>query len=293
MSPQIIQNTRPAARKRAPWGAVLPEGSPEEMVTEVDWSRWYLDEDDVAQSIEQGFTIRTLFFALEELARLRGWQNVVFGADNYFAWVPHEPLVRITPDIYLVDNPPPPPRPDSWQTWLPGHHPPRWALEIVIDDDWKKYYQETPPKYAQLGCSELVIFDPDAARFATNNQARVPLTVYRRGDDGLFVRVCSGQGPIYSVELDIWLSSHQEGAAVRLRPCFDQAGQQLVPTAAERASAEAERARVEEEKAHREAEKARIAQAQALAEAQAREQAEKRIRELEERLLQLEERSRN
>jgi hypothetical protein len=273
MSQQIIEQSRQSIRKRAPWGAVLPELSPEEMVTEVDWSRWYLDEDDMVESFEQGTIIRTLISSLEELVQQRGWQNVAFGADNYFAWVRDEPLVRISPDVYLIDNPPPPPRPAGWQTWLPGHHPPRWALEIV-SSDWKKDYQEAPPKYAQLGCSELVIFDPDAATGMTNHQTRTPLTMYRRGGDGLFVRVYSGQGPIYSTELDIWLSVQRQGSAARLRPCFDEEGKQLVPTAAERARAEAERAQ--------------IAEAQARTETQAREQAEQRIRELEERLHKLE-----
>ncbi len=255
MSPQITPNSKSAPTekraKRAPRGAVLSGGLSEEIATDVDWSRWYLDEDDMVEGFEQGVIIRTLISALEELARLRGWENVVFGADNYFSWVPSEPLVRISPDVYLIDNPPPPPRPASWQTWLPGHHPPRWALEIV-SSDWKKDYEEAPPKYSHLGCSELVIFDPDAARSATNNQLRTPLTMYRRGEDGFFVRVYSGHGPVYSVELNVWLSVHQEGTVARLRPCFDEAGEQLVPTAAERALA-----------------------------------AEKRIRELEEKLLQL------
>ena len=86
-----------------------------------------------------------------------------------------------------------------WQTWLPGHRPPRWAVEIV-SDDWKKDYEDNPLKYAQLGARELVIFDPDAALTSDRRGVRVPLQVYRRDADGAFVRVYRGEGPARSEE---------------------------------------------------------------------------------------------
>ncbi len=243
------------------------------MVAEVDWSRWYLDEDERVESYEQGAIIRVMLSSLSELARQRGWTRILFGADNYFAWVPEEPRVRVSPDVYLVDDPPAPPIPSGWQTWQEGHHPPRWAVEIV-SSDWKKDYLEAPEKYAQLGCRELVLFDPDVARLAVKNKLREALTVYRKGADGLFVRVYAGAGPCYSVEIDAWLHARLEGPVARLRIALDERGRETVPTEAESAQAEAERAQAEAERADEEARR--------------RAEAEGRVRELEERLRKLE-----
>jgi Uma2 family endonuclease len=228
---------------------VLRDLPPEEMVADVDWSRWYLDEDDMVESFEQGAIIRTLLSCLSELARQRGWQRVLFGADNYIAWVREEPRVRVSPDVYMMDDPPEPPMPAGWQTWLPGHHSPRWAVEIV-SSDWKKDYEEGPAKYAQLGCRELVLFDPDVARGAAKNKSRVPLTVYQRAADGLFVKVYSGAGPARSKEIDAWLQIRCEGGVARLRLSADEAGRALVPTEGERADAEARRAEAAEKRLH-------------------------------------------
>ena len=267
-------------RKRAPWGPVLGDLPPEEMVADVDWSRWYLDEDEMAESYEQGAIIRTLLSCLSELARQRGWQRVLFGADNYFAWVREEPRVRVSPDVYLMDDPPEPPMPAGWQTWLPGHHPPRWAVEIV-SSDWRKDYQEAPAKYAQLGSRELVLFDPEVARGAVTHKSRVPLTVYQRGADGPLVKVFSGAGPARSVEIDAWLQVRCEKGLARLRLSTDEAGVELVPTESERAQAEAQNAAKEAQNAAREAQRAD-------AEAQRRAEAERRLREMEERLRRIE-----
>ncbi|MBK8256766.1 MAG: Uma2 family endonuclease [Polyangiaceae bacterium] len=150
-------------------------------------------------------------------------------------WVPGEHLVRVSPDAYLLDDPPPAPRPKSWQTWLPGHKPRRWALEVV-SEEWKNDYEEKPAKYAQLGALELVIFDPEAAMAGGGKSPnRVPLQIYRRGADGAFVRVYWGDGPAYCQQLDAWVLSKPEGKAARLRIALDAAGTDIVPTAQERA----------------------------------------------------------
>jgi Uma2 family endonuclease len=258
---------------RPPSGPVLRDLPPDQRVAEVDWSRWYLDEDEMVESFEQGAIIRIMLSSLSELARQRGWARILFGADNYFAWVPEEPRVRVSPDIYLVDDPPEPPIPSGWQTWQEGHRPPRWAVEIV-SSDWKKDYLEGPEKYAQLGCRELILFDPDVARLAMRNPLREALTVYRKGADGLFVRVYSGAGPCYSAEIDAWLHVRIEGPVARLRIALDEQGKSLVPTEGERAQAEAERAEAQAGRADEEARK--------------RAEAERRVRELEERLRNLE-----
>jgi Uma2 family endonuclease len=216
---------------------VIRDPAPEDVGAPIDWSSWYLtDEEDMGESAEQGEIIRMLLSALSQLAIERGLSRVYFGADNFFAWVEEEPLVRVSPDVYLVDDPPPLPLPKSWQTWLPGHRAPRWAVEIV-SDEWKKDYEDAPPKYAQLGTRELVIFDPAAAITPDRKGQRVPFQVYRRDADGLFVRVHRGDGPVRCEEIDASLIAERHASAVRLRVARDEAGKDLVLTAEERVKA--------------------------------------------------------
>ncbi|MEZ4301482.1 MAG: Uma2 family endonuclease [Polyangiaceae bacterium] len=253
--------------------------SPNEAAAPIDWSSWYLtDEDDEGQTVEQSSILWELLSALRQWVAERGWKDVLCSGDNFFAWVESEPLVRVSPDAYLLDEPPPAPRPKFWQTWLPGHKPPRWAVEVV-SEDWKKDYDDNPPKYAQLGARELVIFDPEALA-ADESSRRVPLQVYRRGDDGAFVRAYRGKGPAFCEEIDAHLVIVNEGGAPRLRIARDAAGTDLVPTAEQRAQREASRAQQEARRAQQEARRAQE-------EADARRAAEEKVRALEAELARL------
>jgi Uma2 family endonuclease len=266
METQSASVTGCSSRGRKPLALVIDPG-PEEASAPIDWSAWYLtDEEDMGEGADQSDILAILLSSLGELAFERGWQNVYWSGDNFFAWVPSEPLVRVSPDAYLMDDAPPPPRPKSWQTWLPGHKAPRWAVEVV-SEAWRKDYDDNPPKYAQLGVKELVIFDPEARESARQQKERVPLQLYRRGDDGAFVRAYRGDGPVFCEQIGAWLVIVPDGAAARLRIARDAAGKDIVPTAAERARAE--------EKARRAEEKARLAAEERAAEA------ENRVRELE------------
>src|SRR5262249_25498040 len=162
----------------------------------------------------QGDDINEVHSSLTVLAEERGWARVRVGFDNFFAWIQAEPLVRVSPDVYLLDDPPAE-LPKSFQTWLPGHHPPRWALEIGSEErkSWRKDTEENPLKYAQLGTRELVIFDPHAPLLLNGGgaRARVPLQVYRRAADGAFVRVYYGNGPVHSAEIDATLVVLRDG----------------------------------------------------------------------------------
>ncbi|MEO1271378.1 MAG: Uma2 family endonuclease, partial [Myxococcota bacterium] len=182
--------------------AEVPEG--------FDWSRWYLtEEEDMGQSLEQFECIALLLSILTTLVRERGQQDDVYvGADQFFQWVQGEESVQVSPDLYIMQPHPPMPRPRSIQTWRRGHHPPRLAIEIV-SIDWRKDYDENPPKYAQIGVEELLIFDPDAARNPAlpgleHEQERVALQLYQQHHGGL---VCAerGQGPMFSEVLQAWL----------------------------------------------------------------------------------------
>jgi Putative restriction endonuclease len=218
---------------RRPSAYVVRDPTPDEVVGPVDWPAWYLpDEDDMGEACEQGDIIRTVLSSLGQLAVERRWSDVYLGADTFFAWVPKEPLVRVSPDVYILESPPPRPLPKSFQTWLAGHRPPSWAAEIV-SEDWRKDYDQAPEKYAQLGVRELVIFDPEVALAGGNWGPRAPLQVYQRAEDGAFVRCYIGNGPARSDELDAYLVARREGGAARLRIARDLAGRNIVPTADE------------------------------------------------------------
>ena len=210
----------PRSRRSGPPGP--PEGG---------WAAWYLrDEDDVGEGTEQGITVRTLLAVLSELASERGWARTLVAGDQFFAWVESEPLVRISPDVYLLDDPPSPPYPAMWRTWLEGQAAPRFAVEVV-SDDWAKDYLHAPRKYDQLGTRELVIFDPEAT--LTRRSQRVVLQIFRRDADDALVRVEAGEGPSYSAELDAYLVVQRGPAGPRLRIARDAAGADLVATAEE------------------------------------------------------------
>ena len=167
---------------------------------EVDWSSWYLtDEDDLGEGTEQFLIAQAVYSTLLVLARERGWTAFV-GRDQVFAWVEDEPLVRVSPDAYVLAGAAPSPLPAMWETWRPGHAPPRVAVEVVWEDTWREDYQDNPPKYAQLGAEELVIFDPGATP-ARPAAERVPLQVFRRTSEGAFLRVHAGATPARSEAL--------------------------------------------------------------------------------------------
>jgi len=247
--------TRPPRSLEVVW-----DPQPDEIGATVDWSRWYLtDEEDMGEGGEQEQIIWMLKQVLTQLSRERGWQDVHIGADQFFAWVEHEPLVRVSPDVYVLDHPPPRPLPPSWQTWLPGHWPPRLAFEIVSGETWRKDYHDSPEKYAQLGTRELVVFDPEAAAGRNTSAERVALQVFRREADSGFARVYRGAGPARSDELEAWLVVLREGEAAILGVSRDAEGRDLVPTL-EQARERAELAR-EQERAAREQAERRLAAA--------------------------------
>ena len=42
---------------------------------------------------------------------IQGHDSTLAAFDNFFAWMEAEPNVRVSPDVYLLDDPPPPPWP--------------------------------------------------------------------------------------------------------------------------------------------------------------------------------------
>jgi Uma2 family endonuclease len=237
---------------------------------DIDWSHWYLlEEDDVGQSPEQDEAAEVFSASLRQLAMGAGWRARV-GKDAFFAWIPSEPNVRVSPDVYVLDDPPEPPWPKTWQTWLRANRPPRFALEIV-SEEWRKDYHDNPPKYAMLGALELVIFDPEATRDPTlllegaklrkaaasgADTTRYPLQVFVRAEDGAFLRVYRGAGPAFAETIGAWLLPRVESGVGLLRLSRDREGNSLIPTGDERAEQEAARAEQEAARAEQEAARA-------------------------------------
>jgi len=256
-------------RKRPPRAFVVWDPKPDEVDAEVDWSAWYLtDEADMGHSPEHGEVSEAFFRLTRAWMVERGRTDLRVGFDEFFAWVEGEPLVRVSPDV-ILHVAPPRPYPKSWATYL-GHPPPLFALETV-SRDWRKDYDDNPPKYAQLGCRELVIFDPEAARGVTRVPERIPLQVYRRDDDGAFVKVYAGRGPAFSERLEAWLVVQTESTAAWLRIARDPAGHDLLPYPEDRAHQE--QARADHERARAEQERARAEQERVRADEQATENA--------------------
>jgi Uma2 family endonuclease len=233
-----------------------PESYPQRPGRPADLSEWEIDAEQVAENPLQREIVNVLVSSLKELIAARGWKNVQVLCNTFFAWLPERPMVRVSPDVYLLDAPPKR-LPGMWQTWKPENRPPFWALEI-LSEDWHKDYDQVPPKYEELGCRELVVFDPEAAMGRTHLRRRVPLTIYRRSDAGAFVVGYSGPGPALSPELGVWLVPIRDGYSSRLRLSEDREATRIVPTFEE--GQEAERLAQNKEHARRVAAERRVAE---------------------------------
>jgi len=261
----------PADPRRPP--TVLTVVRDAELAAPIDWSPWYLtDEEDMGQSPEQTQIIDELKSSIRQLLRERGERERFVDSDAFFGWMQAEPLVRVSPDVYLLEREPPDPLPRSFQTWRDGHAPPRLAVEIV-SEDWQKDYVQGPAKYAQLGVDELVVFDPGVAAGRVEEEGRVTLQAFRRTADGLFVWSYAGDGPLACESLDAWLVVRMGPKGPRLRVARDPSGTDLVPTAEEAAEHEGERADREARRAEQEARRAEQEARRAEQEARRAEQA--------------------
>ncbi len=244
---------------------VVREAPPALWKARVDWSSWYLtDEEDMGESPLQTEIIWLFRSILAVLIEQRDW-HVHLSADQFFGWMRSEPLVRVSPDVFVVEGGPPTPLPKSYQTWRPGHRAPLFALEVV-SDEWRKDYDLNPQKYAELGVRELAIYDPHPS---PRTPERVTLQVYQALEDGTFARVYAGPGPFRSSTLEAYLVPTGSGDRARLRLARDADGNDLHPSEAERSAsrahaleserekrAEAERKRAEAERKRAEAERA-------------------------------------
>ncbi len=198
------------------------------------------------------------------------------GADQFIYFEQFNPHRRVSPDVYVLPGVAPDCYVRSWKVWESGVVP-SFALEVV-STNWEKDYCQSPLAHAELGTSELLIFDP------CFNERREGVRWQR------FVRTEAGQFPMVersnslSVEsqtLGCFLRAVGEYPQVRLRLTEAKDSAILFPTAeeVERQAKEAERQAKEAERQAKEAER----QAKE-AERQAKEAALARVAELEAKL---------
>ncbi len=196
--------------------------------------RWVLrDDDNMPESWQHGETCTVLKEVLRAWVARTG-RDALVGSNQALRWDGAHPQIGVDPDVYLVEPAPPEGTPKSLRTWVPGHHPPRVAVEIVSEDSGEKDYVDSPQRYAASGTRELWVFDPERHGKASVGGPLV-LQVWRRMRGERFRRVYAGDGPAYSEELGAWLVVADEGR--RLRIADDEEGERLWPTAAEEADA--------------------------------------------------------
>ena len=206
----------------------------------------------MGQAPDHAIIIQAFFDVLSVLVLQRRWSQAFVGTDAFFAWLPEHPLVRVSPDVYLLAETPAKPFPRQWELWR-GHAPPRFALEVVSRDRIKEY-TVNPEKYAALGATELVIYDPDLVGHTVRGSKVLKLQRYTRGADGAFELAEESDDIVFSPTLDAFLLVDRSVAPPLLRVSNTPDLSARFPSNAE--LAEQERAAKDQERAAKEQEHA-------------------------------------
>jgi hypothetical protein len=232
----------------------------------------YPVEERVGEDILQRWIVELLRPLLERWLRQTGEQAFV-GADQFIYFEQHNPLRRVSPDVYVLPGVAPDTHVRSWKVWETGIRP-SFALEVV-STNWEKDYCQAPLDHDDLGTRELVVFDPnfeerrDGVRWQRyGRNASGHLSLVERTDNRA----------VQSTVLGCALRAVGIGQELRLRLAESRDSLVLFPTAeeAERQAKEAERQAKEAERQAKEAER------------QANEQLKARVSELEARLAKYE-----
>jgi Uma2 family endonuclease len=219
---------------------------------------WELPEETMPESVMHDEAVQLLKALLACWAHGRG--NVQIARNLAIRWDAAHPQVGVDPDVCVL-SPAPPEGIDlrSVRTWLPGHTPPRLAIEVVSETNPHKDYVIAPDKYAASGTTELWLFDPLLSG-PNSHGGPFRLQIWRRTDGDRLERAYAGEGPAYSPELDAYLVVVDEGR--KLRIAEDAAASRFWRTVeeVEREAKEAERAAREAERAAKDAALARVAE---------------------------------
>jgi len=246
---------------------------------------FYPVEDDVGEHELQTYILEFLRPLLERYLASIGMRAHV-GSDQFIYWREFAPTCSVSPDIYVLPGVSQDIAIESWKVWE-TQVVPSFALEIVTSD-YRKDYDESPKRYAELGVQELVIFDPFPG------PQRTALQVFRQTPDG-FQRIEKTSGDrVRSEVLGCFFRVVGDKHEVRLRVGLGTRGDELFPSLAEseqheRRAKEQERQAKEQERQAKEQERqAKEQERQAKEqERQAKEQALARVAELELELAKL------
>jgi Uma2 family endonuclease len=206
--------------------------------------------DDVGEDLLQRLIAEMLRPLLETWLASQNVRALV-GADQFIYWRQFYPTKSVAPDVYVLPGVAQDERVRAWKVWERDIVP-SFTLEIVSSDE-QKDVDESVRRYAEMGVTEVVIFDPEYHLRREGVRFRVHRMLPRRG---LTLIEATNADRVRSKVLRCWLRAVGEGTEVRLRVATGPRGDELLPTDAERARLEAERARVEAERARVEAERA-------------------------------------
>lgn len=222
---------------------------------------FYPEEDGMGETEWHRAVCIVLWLLVRRWARERKLRAHV-GSNQFVYWAQHDPKKSVAPDLYVLpglevgDQ-----GLDVVKTW--EHGVPSLIVEIV-STDWRKDYEDSPQRCAEMGVRELIVFDAKAAR--ARNPERVRWQVFRRVARRGLVRVEVSTGDrVRSKVLGAWLRAVGDRGALRVRLGVGETGEILVPTdhEEERARAEAEHARAEMERERAAASEAEVARLRA------------------------------
>lgn len=213
----------------------------------------------MGEDILQRWIVELLRPLLQRWLDERG-QLALVGADQFIYFKQFDAHERVSPDVYVLPGVHPETHIPSWKTWETNIVP-SFALEVV-SKDWRKDYDGVPEKYARLGTTELVIFDPyfsersNGVRWQRRlRNAAGELPVVERTD------ATSIDSFVLGCALRVTGSGHKQ----RIRLAVAKDSTILFPTAeeAERQAKEVERQAKEVERQAKEAALIRIAELEA------------------------------
>jgi Uma2 family endonuclease len=165
---------------------------------------WVIPEEPVPESTAHDAAVLRIFLLLQAWASARG--DVRIARNLALRWLEEYPKAGVDPDVCVLA-----PAPldfdalTSLKLWEPNRKPPVFCVEVVSASHPYKDYAEVPERYAALGAFELLVFDP----LALGPKALggpVALQLWRRDTVGALERVAFGNEPVYSEALDAWLS---------------------------------------------------------------------------------------
>jgi Uma2 family endonuclease len=192
--------------------------------------------------------LRTALFQILELAFT---ERATLGSEQFVYWDASDPSACCAPDVMLRLGEPDEPF-DNWKVWERGA--PHLAVEIVsASDAARRPSEEKVRRYARMGVSEFVRFDPDDALMPLRIWDRVEFEFLEREHTLADFKRCRTLDLYFCVKDD-------EKLGPMLRLARDPDGRDLLPTPVE--------ARLQADEARRLADEARLA-------------AEARVRELE------------